>query len=95
MYKKIEIKKGISSFYINEKYIKYTEKSLDGRIKVENHLKELIFTSKQNWINRSCLVGDNLCYSSYDEDFTRIQKLDDSKSIILDVLLSDITSDQK
>ena len=93
MYKKIEIKKGISSFYINEKYVKYVQKSLEGKIKVENHLKEVIFTSEQNWINRSCLVGDNLCYSSYDEDFTRIQKLDDSKSIILDVLLSDITSD--
>ena len=93
MYKKIEIKKGISSFYINEKYVKYVQKSLEGKIKVENHLKEVIFTSEQNWINRSCLVGDNLCYSSYDEDFTRIQKLDNNKSIILDVLLSDITSD--
>ena len=93
MYKKIEIKKGISSFYINEKYVKYVQKSLEGKIKVENHLKEVIFTSEQNWINQSCLVGDNLCYSSYDEDFTRIQKLTENKTIILDVLLSDITSD--
>ena len=93
MYKKIEIKEGIYGLYINEKYFIYTEESSNGRIIVKDNSNIIIFSSMQNWINRFCLVGDNLCYSSYDEDFTRIQKLTENKTIILDVLLSDITPD--
>ena len=60
MYKLEEIKQGIGGFHINDEYIIYTKKSLKGRIKVENHINEIVFLSEQEWINRFCIINNNI-----------------------------------
>lgn len=78
-------KEGISSFYINDKYIVHIGKIRKGKIKIENHCNKTLFVSEQELINQFSIVGDILLYSSYNEDFTRIYNLNSNKEIVLDV----------